>query len=146
MKSFLNFQKPKRNNIKNILVIDLLYLGDLIFAVPFFKNLKENFPEAELNLVMNSSFQGIFKNSSFLDNIYYYDKNWNLKESIKFGWKLRENEFDLGLNIHGNWRTTLLMRIINPQVIWGYEESIKNLLMDKTIKTTSSPLKRRHIF
>lgn len=121
-------------NINRILVIDLLYLGDLMFATPFLKELRKNYPEARIDMVVNSVFHSIMEETTFLDNVYSYDKNWSLKDSMKFARKLLENKYDLGLNIHGNWRTALLMRLIKPMYTVGYGGKGRGIFLDRQLQ------------
>ena len=87
--------------IKRIIVVDLLYLGDLLFAHPFFKGLRELFPEARIDLVANSNFSEIMRANNNLDHVYSYNKNWTTARSYNFAKKLKMNNYQLGINIHG---------------------------------------------
>lgn len=105
---------------QRIIVIDLLYLGDLMFATPFFKELRKNFPKARIDLIVNSAFHSIMEDNTNLDNVYAYNKQWTLKQSIEFAKQIRKNNYDLGINIHGSWRSAIILRLINPTYTIGY--------------------------
>ncbi|MFW6035949.1 MAG: lipopolysaccharide heptosyltransferase II [Halothermotrichaceae bacterium] len=105
---------------KKIIILDLLYLGDLIFATPFFRNLRNNVPNARIDIIVNSNFSEILEGNPYLDNIISYNKKYKTMESIHFARNVAKNRYDLGLNIHGNWRTALLMRLINPDYSIGF--------------------------
>jgi len=104
-------------NVKRIIVVDLLYLGDLLFAHPFFEGLRELFPEARIDLVANSNFSEIMRVNPNIDHVYSYNKNWTVVRSYKFAKKLEMNNYQLGINIHGNWRTALLLKLISADKI-----------------------------
>ena len=127
----------KKDNSMNekIVIIDLLYMGDLIFATPFFRQLKKNYPESQIDFIVNSNFYELIEESPYFDNIYPYDKNWSIKKSWKFARELKENNYDLGINIHGNWRTILLMYLIDADFNIGYGGDGKGLFLDKVIET-----------
>ncbi|MCK8824296.1 lipopolysaccharide heptosyltransferase II [Fuchsiella alkaliacetigena] len=116
-----------------ILVIDLLYLGDLIFATPFFRNLRKNHPQARIDLVANANFVGIIEDNPHLDNIYAYDKEWSIRQSWDFAKEVGKNNYDLGFNIHGNWRTALLLRVINPTYSVGYGGKGRGIFLFKEL-------------
>ncbi|SJZ46862.1 lipopolysaccharide heptosyltransferase II [Selenihalanaerobacter shriftii] len=124
-------------NAKRIVVIDLLYLGDLLFATPFFQNLRNHYPEARIDLVVNSNFFDIIEESLYFDNIYAYNKNWKLKENWQFAKKLNKNNYDLGLNIHGNWRTAILLRLINPDYTVGYGGKGKGIWLNQELASSA---------
>lgn len=119
---------------QRIIVIDLLYLGDLMFATPFFKELRKNFPEARIDLVVNNLFYPIMENNLDLDNVYAYNKKWSTKQSFKFARELSVNKYDLGLNIHGNWRTALLLKLINPPYTIGYGGKGRGLFLNRELE------------
>ena len=127
--------KNKISGKEKILVIDLLYMGDLIFATPFFRQLRENYPESEIDIIVNANFYDLVKDNPYFDNIIPYDKNWSIKESYKFAKEINKENYDLGINIHGNWRTIILMYLISPNYNIGYGGDGKSLFLDKTIET-----------
>lgn len=122
-------------NARKIIVIDLLYLGDLMFATPFLKELRNNFSGARIDMVVNSNFVDIMEENLYLDNIYSYNKKNSLKEGISFARDIARNKYDLGMNIHGNWRTALLMRLINPDYTIAYGGKGRGLFADKVLST-----------
>lgn len=121
-------------DVKRIIVIDLLYLGDLIFAHPFFAGLKKLFPKARIDLVANSNFVELMRANPNLDHIYSYNKNWTLARSYKFAKKLKMNNYQLGINIHGNWRTALLLNLISPLQSIGYGGKGRGLFLDQEVE------------
>lgn len=124
--------------IKRIVITDLLYLGDLLFAHPFFERLRKLFPEARIDLVVNSKFIEIMQANPNLDHLYSYDKDWTPARSYKFAKKLKKNSYQLGINIHGNWRTALLLKLISPQKSIGYGDRGRGLFLDKKVNNKLS--------
>ncbi|MBM7622949.1 lipopolysaccharide heptosyltransferase II [Sporohalobacter salinus] len=126
---------------KRIVVIDLLYMGDLLFATSFFRNLRKKYPKAKIDLIVNANFYDIIANNPHFDEVYAYDKNWTIPESISFAWELRQNDYDLGLNIHGNWRTAILLKIINPDYSVGYGTKGRGIWLDRVL----TPSQNKHM-
>lgn len=120
--------------LDRIIIIDLLYLGDLLFATPFIRNLRQNLPESRIDMVVNSNFFSIIEDSPYLDNVYSYNKEWNTRESINFTKKLRKNHYTLGINIHGNWRTAFLLKDIKPDYSVGYGGRGRGIFLDQVIE------------
>lgn len=114
-------------------MIDLLYLGDLMFATPFFTELRKNFPEARIDLIVNSAFHSIMEANPYSDNVYAYNKKWTLKQSIEFARQLSRNKYDLGINIHGSWRSTIILKLINPSYTIGYGSKAQGLFLNKRL-------------
>jgi len=120
-------------DIKRIIVIDLLYLGDLLFAYPFFEGLRKMFPEARIDLVANSNFSEIMRANENIDHVYSYNKNWPTARSYNFAKKMKMNNYQLGINIHGNWRTALLLKLISPEKSIGYGGKARGIFLDEEV-------------
>lgn len=116
-----------------ILVIDLLYLGDLLFATPLIRNLRKNHPQARIDMIVNANFFAIIEDNPYLDNVYAYDKDSGLVDSWQFARKLRANSYDLGLNIHGNWRTAMILRLIKPDYSIGFGGKGRGIWLDQEL-------------
>lgn len=124
--------------IKRIVVVDLLYLGDLLFAHPFFEGLRKLFPEARIDMVANSNFSEIMRVNPNLDHVYSYNKNWTAVRSYKFAKKLKLNNYQLGINIHGNWRTALLLKLISADKNIGYGGRGRGIFLDQEVEKNIS--------
>ncbi|ADQ15544.1 lipopolysaccharide heptosyltransferase II [Halanaerobium hydrogeniformans] len=124
------------NQIKRIVVIDLLYLGDLIFAHPFFAELRKLFPKARIDLIANSNFAEIMRVNKNIDNVYSYNKNWNVLRSYEFAKEIKQNNYQLALNIHGNWRTALLLKIVSADKVIGYGSKGRGIFLDQKVDDT----------
>lgn len=121
---------------EKIIIIDLLYLGDLLFATPFIRNLRKNYPQARIDMVVNANFSEIMEGNPYLDHIYPYNKGWSFLQSRQFARGLSKNNYDLGINLHGNWRTALLLKIINPAYSIGYGSRGRGIFLNREIKQT----------
>jgi len=126
---------------KNIIVINLLYLGDLIFSTPFLRNLRRNYPTAKIDLVVNANFSELLANNPYVDHLFPYNKAWSLRESLAFAGQLRKGQYDLGLNIHGSFRSNVLLTLINPAYRVGFANGFIQFALDKRLK----PLANAHM-
>ncbi|SFL33817.1 lipopolysaccharide heptosyltransferase II [Halanaerobium salsuginis] len=122
--------------VKRIIVVDLLYLGDLLFAHPFLSGLRKLFPAARIDLVANSNFAELMRINPNLDHVYSYNKTWNTGRSYKFAKKLKMNNYQLGLNIHGNWRTALLLKVIAANYNIGYGGQGRGIFLEQEVNQT----------
>ncbi len=120
--------------IKRIIIIDLLYLGDMLFAHPFFAGLRKIFPSARIDLVANSDFAEIMRINNNLDHVYSYSKNYSAAKSYKFAKKLEKNNYQLGINIHGNWRTALLLKLMSPEKSIGFGGKGRGFFLDQKLE------------
>jgi ADP-heptose:LPS heptosyltransferase len=91
-------KKPEKVVIRTILVIKLDEIGDMIYAIPVFKLLKERYPNAELTLYCRKMAAGLLSNDSHINQIVFVQPN---------------ADFDLIVDLRGNFKT-LLHAITNP--------------------------------
>src|SRR5579859_5009402 len=85
-----------------ILVISLAGIGDTLLATPLIRELRANFPEAQIDaLVLWAGSKDLLQGNPFLNTIY--QRNF-IKESkagsLRFLWPLRQARYDLSLNSH----------------------------------------------
>jgi len=59
--------------MKNILILNLTRMGDLLMNTPLITGLKKKYPGAKVSVLSNSKFSEVCKYNSFIDNIYEID-------------------------------------------------------------------------
>ena len=116
---FLHKNKPG-STIKptptNIALIKLGARGDLILASPFFKNLKQHYPEASIRLFTgNDSFDAVKTNPYIDEFVLVNDKNIYMGnifeksiEVIRILKKLRKQSIDIIFIMHRAWQFNIL--------------------------------------
>jgi len=85
--------------IKQILVITLSNLGDVIMTTPVMTSLKEATPNAKMTVVVGPKAKGLLERSTLIQNLVVYDKKAALSEKIKFLKELRKNKYDLVVDL-----------------------------------------------
>ncbi|MDL1969664.1 MAG: glycosyltransferase family 9 protein [Candidatus Desulfofervidaceae bacterium] len=67
----------------NILVVNLLRLGDIVISTPLFKALKAHFPKAEISVLVRKPGADICKCVPEIDRIFVYQNKFSLLRYIK---------------------------------------------------------------
>lgn len=101
----------KLNNIRKILFITLSNIGDVILTLPVLSALKDNFPDAKIDVVIGPRPKEIFTKDPRVDRIFSYDKHTRLKEKIDFIRRLRGEGYDLAVDM----RTSLFPVLIGAK-------------------------------
>ena len=87
--------------IKNILVMRRNNVGDMICAIPVFRTLKKQFPDASITVLAESSNAHVVRGASFIDNLLVYEKGTGIYSNKYMNyWRIfRENgvKFDLAI-------------------------------------------------
>ena len=133
----------KLSNVSKILFITLSNIGDAILTLPVLSALRDNFPEASIDVVVGPRPQEIFKKDPRINVVFVYDKHAGLKDKITFIKKLKAEKYDLAIDMKASFLPVLIgakygevlgVHILgNPsgEIIYGASMAIE---MEMTIK------------
>ena len=124
----------------NILVINLMHIGDLMLVTPVLRTLRANYPEARISLLADKKLSDLVSLNKHIDECIFIDKKGrdnNLKNFIKFIIKIRSKRFDLVINLHRNERASALAAFSGAKRIVGYSKPGFSLFFDKTMQNPS---------
>src|SRR3989344_2462905 len=95
--------KRKPQNIRKILVVELLKIGDLIVTTPSLKALKEKYPQAKIHLMVQKGFEDVLRGNRNIDRIITYHEG--IRPTLK------SEKYDLGVIFHpGSLKVSNLLR------------------------------------
>lgn len=83
---------PKQ--IKRILVVETLQLGDLLVATPVFRALRQHYPKAQIDVLVQPNTALLLQGNSSIDSIIPFT---TFPEVLP---RLRERSYDLGILLH----------------------------------------------
>ena len=113
---------------KNILVIKLGGLGDLILATASLKMLRRKFPKAKISLLIYDNFQSLFRDCPYTDEtILFNRKKTNLSELLN---GLKQKHFDLSLDFKNNSLTHLVAYLARIPSRYGFSRGITGCLLN----------------
>jgi len=106
--------KPLPKNIQNILVIELLYIGDVIAITPTIRALKQRFPDAKIDVMLRPSMKDVLTGNPNINKIITCDKQDFEKEFNLLVNKLK-GKYDLAVLLHpgidiGNYKVSKLLK------------------------------------
>ena len=128
-------------NIKHILVINLKYLGDSIWMLPFVENLKINMPDIKLSVLVNKGTDAFFYNCPAVDNVIPFPRN-DIKNHwlggirfISFIRNLRKLKPDMVIDLTESDRATILSYCSGAKIRISYknEKSWRQWLLTHNI-------------
>lgn len=79
---------------KNILVITLSNIGDVILTTPVIASLRSTFPRARMTVVVGPKAEGVLKGSRQIDRLLVYDKEAGWPHKLELVRALREEFYD----------------------------------------------------
>jgi len=131
--------------MKRILVVNVNWLGDVIFSSPVFKALKESYPQAKISCLAVPRVKAVLELVPFIDQVIVYDERGqhkSLLSKLKLIFELRRERFDVVFLLHRSWTRALLMFLAGiPQRI-GYDEKKCGCLLTCKVETQAVSLHR----
>ncbi|WP_312420589.1 lipopolysaccharide heptosyltransferase II [Anaerospora hongkongensis] len=113
-------------NYKNILIVKLSAIGDVIHALPVAHALKQKYPQARITWIVEKPAYDLLTNNPDIDEIILFDKPrfkslaGLLKYSPEFSARLREHHFDLALDLQGLFKSAAIVALSNAKQRLGY--------------------------
>lgn len=118
------------DNVKNILIIRMDHLGDVLLATGIPKFIKENFPGCRLIFLVSSWSAPLLENNPFIDEIMIFDAPWfargryaKSRSSLSFPrlvGLLRKKRIDWGIGLRGDLRENALLWLAGVRERVGY--------------------------
>ena len=130
-------KKPAK--IRKILIIRNDKIGDLITCTGVFRELKKCFPESEITAIVSKSGEQIILKNKNIDRIFVADypptkyKNFiNYAGILK---KLKNEKFDIGIDLRGSIFNIILMNLLSIKYKVGYyNRYLSKFLLDYASK------------
>lgn len=108
-------------SVKRVLIVKLQHLGDVLLTTPLIGVLKGQFPHMEIDTLIYQETQPVLEGNPQLRQIYAIDRNWKkqgavyqLQQEYALIKALKQNRYDLIINLSDRWRGGWLTRILRP--------------------------------
>lgn len=129
-------------NIERILFIQTAFPGDAILTLPALKQLKNFFPNSDIDVLCIPATKEIFAASPFVDQVIVIDKRGkhkSLLSSYNFIKHLKQNNYTKVYSSHRSFRTSLIVLLLEVRETFGFDNSTlfhvyKNLVVYDSAK------------
>jgi heptosyltransferase-2 len=118
-------------NLKRVLVIQTAFLGDVILASPIWENLHQQFPEAQIDVVVKKGNETLLAEHPFLNQVYTFDKRQKLKNLWNLGKQLRQQRYELVINLQRFASSGVLTMLAKGKESRGFEKNPLSLFFSK---------------
>lgn len=143
---------PSPEKIKNILVIRLDHMGDVVLTIPALKELRTLFPQAKITALVSPVGEEILSLENLVEETIVLEDHWFSRsqktktkkniETVRLLWKtakaLQRQHFDLGIDFRGDLRHILMMRLARIPYLIGFGKTGGGFLLD--LEVPSQPL------
>jgi lipopolysaccharide heptosyltransferase II len=121
--------RSRRQETRSILVIQLDHLGDSLLSLGLLRHLRLHFPSARLEVICGQCSRELFETMHGVDQVHIVavtrfcrqrGLRW-LVEMLRWGWRLRRREFDLAIDVRGEFPHAVLMWLVGARrrLGWG---------------------------
>lgn len=100
-----------QSKVHKILVISLSNIGDVILTLPVVDILRNDFPQAQLSLVVGPKLRTLFQGNRHIHKVYIFDKKQPFWETVPWIIQLRAERFDVVVDL----RNTAIPFLISPR-------------------------------
>ena len=121
---------------QNILVINLMHIGDLMLVTPLLRTLRANYPQARISLLADKKLADLVQYNKHIDECLLIDKKGkddHFGSFLRFILRLRKKHYDLVINLHRNERASALAAFSGAKRIVGYSKPGFSLFFDKVM-------------
>jgi len=118
---------------KNILLIRLRLLGDIILTIPTIKLLKKNYPKHNIYYIVEEEFEEI---GNLLPDIYkliVIPRKMGLKDMLNLRKKLKKLKFEFLIDLHSGPKSSQISFLSGIKEKIGYKVPFRSWIYDKAI-------------
>ena len=120
---------------KNILVIKLSALGDLILSIPALKAIRKAEPSpSRITCLSGKALAPILNHCPYIDNIIIYDfkdRDKGIFGLLRLGRQLRDNDFDFVIDLQNNRKSHILSALSFAHLRYGYKNGKLSFLLNR---------------
>ncbi len=123
-------------------------VSEAVLATPAVRTIRENFPEAELTLLVSPRVHDIFQFSPRVDRLLVYEKEGEhrgLRGMLQLVRELRQQQFAIVFFIGGGWKGPLITRLARIPVRAGYLSEGRGLLLTHGVHKTLEAVKKHEV-
>jgi len=122
---------------KRILIIEVNWLGDVLFSTPFIRAIREANKDGHIACLVHPRCKEILEGSSAIDEIIIYDEEGlhkNVLGKIKLIYGLRRKHFDTVYILHRSFTKALIGYLTGAKTRIGYPTKNRGRLLTKAVE------------
>jgi lipopolysaccharide heptosyltransferase II len=136
--------KFKIQNYRNILIVRLDRIGDVVLSTPAIRAVREACPASRISVMVSPYARGVVEGNPCLDEVIAYDKSGPEKGflgNLRFIREIRKRKFDLALVLHPTGRSHIIAALSGIPLRVGYGRKLAFLVNRRIPHTKQFGLK-----
>ena len=110
--------------VSKILVFRLSSIGDIVLTTALLRCLRNTFPEAQIDYVVKKQFADILRCVPFVSNVIELDSKKGFSELRAIRNRLKNEHYDVALDIHKNWRSMFVCNTIGAKQVFRFNKHV----------------------
>ena len=111
-----------RENVRKAVVVRMSAIGDIILTLPVLDVLGKEFPRAEIHYVTKKEFAPLVTNHPAVARVWEFDPKSGPSGLLDISRRLRQEDFDLFVDLHGSLRSTVMRLFSNAPIKRTYRK------------------------
>ncbi|MBI4335509.1 MAG: lipopolysaccharide heptosyltransferase II [Candidatus Omnitrophica bacterium] len=139
----------KTNEEKRILIVNVNWLGDVLFSTPLIRAVRRFYPHAYIASMVVPSCREALEGNPNLDEIIVYDEDGEQKSltgKLNFVAFLRSRQFNYSFILHRSLTRTLIVALSKIPERIGYSTNKQSFLLTKKLKREKDAVHRIDAF
>lgn len=115
---------------KRILIVEVNWVGDVIFSTPFIRAVREAYPDAYIACLIHPRCKEMLESNPRIDELIVYDEEYGHKGllgKLKLVLELRKKHFDVAFLLHRSFTKALITFLAGAKERWGTQPRIAAL-------------------
>lgn len=132
--------------MKQVLLIRLREIGDVVFTTPAVRALRRLYPDAHISYLVEPAAEPVIRNNPHIDDIVVAPRMRGargLVDELELVRRLRRSRFDLVVDFHGGPRASILTWLTGAPVRIGYEVRGRSWMYSRVVPRPRE-LRARH--
>jgi heptosyltransferase-3 len=142
--------EPLFESVRNVLVIKLRHIGDVLLTVPVFRAVRERFPGARIAALVNSGTEESISGNPLIDDLIVFDRSQKRNDPgrrarYEFGFlrDIRKRRFDMTVSLTGGDRAAVISFLSGARYRLAYDPGQRGLLGKRHLYTHLAKLRKR---
>ena len=137
LKDFTN-RKPA----PKVLVIQQKMIGDVLASSIICTNLKNMYPEGQIDYLIYPFTQPVIENNPFIDNVILFDNEYRDSKAkfMKFVFALRKKKYDIVIDAYGIVGSNIMVGMSGAKTKIGFFKPYTSFVYTHTVKELKTPV------
>ena len=141
----------EKTHIKKILILRYRFIGDTVLTIPFIKNVRENFSNAQIDVLVSPNSGELLENNPDINNVIYFDNStfhkYEHKKDASRGVSgtiynsffscikgIRKEKYDLVFVLKRSFSSAILSALAGIKYRIGFATELRSFLLTHPVK------------